>query len=205
LFRSPVELLLIKSCSNTAAAGAVPYAARRRRRANAAGTRPDRAGQRRIHAARPHQRLHRLLHRYPPRHHGGQAVRLDNPLLPNDKWVPISYHDRSSSVVVSGTPVRRPLGQTKGRDDTPPFGLSQRMDCELELGFLMGPGNALAASVLACAAQRCCPRLPCTDLSPPAPLLRKGRRPALVAPPLRSTARPVAATRSRACRAGHPR
>jgi len=72
-------------------------------------------------------------------------------------------------------------------------------------GFLMGPGNALAASVWACAAQRCCPHLPCTDLSPPAPLLRKGRRPALVAPPLRSTARPAAATRSRACRAGHPR
>lgn len=136
-------------------------------------------------------------------HHGGQAVHLDNPLLPNYKWVPVGCHDRSSSVVVSGTPVRRPLGQTKGLDDTPPFGLSQRMDCEP--GFLMGPGDALAASVLACAAQRCRPRLPCTDLSPPAPLLRKGRRPALVAPPVRSTARPAAATRSRACRAGHPR
>jgi hypothetical protein len=53
--------------------------------------------------------------------------------------VPIGCHDRSSSVVVSATPVRRPLGQTKGRDDTPPFGLSQRMDCELELRLPDGP------------------------------------------------------------------
>jgi hypothetical protein len=202
LFKSPGELLLVRSCSNTAAGGAVQYAARRRRRTNAAGTRPDRAGQRRIHAARPLQRIHRLLHRYPPRWASGSPRQ---PAAAQLQMGALGCHDPSSSVVVSGTPVRCPLGQTKGRDDTPPFGLSQRMDCELELGFLMGPGNALAASVLACAAQRCRPRLPCTDLSPPAPLLRKGRRPALVAPPVRSTARPPAATRSRACRAGHPR
>jgi len=77
----------------------------------------------------------------------GKLFRPDNPLLPNYKWVPIGYHGRSSSIVVSGTPVRRPLGQTKGSDDTPQFGPSQRLDYELELGFLIGPGNALGEPI----------------------------------------------------------
>jgi fumarylacetoacetase len=77
----------------------------------------------------------------------GKLFRPDNPLLPNYKWVPIGYHGRSSSIVVSGTPVRRPLGQTKGEADTPLFGPSQRMDYELELGFLIGPGNALGEPI----------------------------------------------------------
>lgn len=77
----------------------------------------------------------------------GKLFRPDNPLLPNYQWVPIGYHGRSSSIVVSGTPIRRPRGQTKGASDTPQFGASQRLDYELELGFLMGGGNALGEPI----------------------------------------------------------
>jgi fumarylacetoacetase len=77
----------------------------------------------------------------------GKLFRPDNPLLPNYKWVPIGYHGRASSIVVTGTPVRRPLGQTKGVADTPQFGPSQRLDYELELGFLIGTGNALGEPI----------------------------------------------------------
>ncbi len=77
----------------------------------------------------------------------GKLFRPDNPLLPNYKWVPIGYHGRGSSLVVSGTPVRRPLGQTKGNADAPQFGPSQRLDYELELGFLIGSGNALGEPI----------------------------------------------------------
>ena len=77
----------------------------------------------------------------------GQLFRPDNPLLPNYKWVPIGYHGRSSSIVVSGTAIRRPSGQTKGSADTPVFGPSQRLDYELELGFLIGAGNALGQPI----------------------------------------------------------
>jgi fumarylacetoacetase len=77
----------------------------------------------------------------------GKLFRPDNPLLPNYKWVPIGYHGRASSIVVSGTPVRRPLGQTKGSADTPRFGPSQRLDYELELGFLIGRGNPLGEPI----------------------------------------------------------
>ncbi len=77
----------------------------------------------------------------------GKLFRPDNPLLPNYKWVPIGYHGRASSIVVSGTPIRRPLGQTKGAAETPQFGPSQRLDYELELGFLIGTGNALGEPI----------------------------------------------------------
>ena len=74
----------------------------------------------------------------------GKLFRPDNPLLPNYKWLPIGYHGRASSLVVSGTPLHRPLGQTKTASaDSPSFGPCQRLDCELELGALVGPGNAL--------------------------------------------------------------
>ncbi|MGD9835656.1 MAG: fumarylacetoacetase [Piscinibacter sp.] len=73
----------------------------------------------------------------------GKLFRPDNPLLPNYRWVPIGYHGRASSIVVSGTPVRRPLGQLKGPDDAAPhLAPTQRLDHELELGFLIGSGNA---------------------------------------------------------------
>ncbi len=73
----------------------------------------------------------------------GKLFRPDNPLLPNYRWVPIGYHGRASSIVIDGTPVRRPLGQLKGPDDAAPrLAPTQRLDHELELGFLIGAGNA---------------------------------------------------------------
>ncbi|RPH46771.1 MAG: fumarylacetoacetase [Burkholderiales bacterium] len=78
----------------------------------------------------------------------GKLFRPDNPLLPNYRWVPIGYHGRASSIVASGHPVRRPNGQTKAPDaETPSFGPSRRLDYELELGFLIGPGNALGEPI----------------------------------------------------------
>ena len=77
----------------------------------------------------------------------GRIFRPDNPLLPNYKWVPIGYHGRASSVVVSGTAVVRPNGQTKAPDAAAPaFGPCRRLDYEVELGFVIGPGNALGTS-----------------------------------------------------------
>jgi fumarylacetoacetase len=73
----------------------------------------------------------------------GRMFRPDNPLLPNYKHVPIAYHGRSSSIVASGTPVRRPVGQlAEGR-----FGPTQELDYEMELGAFLGPGNPLGASI----------------------------------------------------------
>jgi len=71
----------------------------------------------------------------------GALFRPENPLLPNYKWVPIGYHGRTSSIVPSGTPVRRPHGQTRGGADDPVFGPCRQLDYELELGALVGPGN----------------------------------------------------------------
>ncbi|GAB5534040.1 MAG: fumarylacetoacetase [Rubricoccaceae bacterium] len=66
----------------------------------------------------------------------------DNALMPNWLHLPVGYHGRASSVVVSGTPVVRPCGQTRPDDEAPPvFGPSQLLDIELELGFFVGPGN----------------------------------------------------------------
>jgi len=73
----------------------------------------------------------------------GKLFRPDNPLLPNYKYVPIAYHGRASTLCVSGTPVRRPNGQTLAPGaDQPTFGPSKRLDYELEVGVWMGPGNA---------------------------------------------------------------
>ncbi|MGQ0642286.1 MAG: fumarylacetoacetase [Gemmatimonadaceae bacterium] len=78
----------------------------------------------------------------------GSMLRPDNPLLPNYKWVPIGYHGRASSIVVSGTPLRRPSGQRQAdAASTPTFGPSLRLDYELEMGMFIGPGNALGASI----------------------------------------------------------
>lgn len=74
----------------------------------------------------------------------GRLFRPDNPLLPNYKHIPIGYHGRASSVVISGTPVRRPSGQTKAPDaDAPSFGPSRLLDYEVEVGFFVGEGNEL--------------------------------------------------------------
>jgi len=74
----------------------------------------------------------------------GKLFRPDQPLMPNYKWVPIGYHGRASSIGVSGQRFKRPQGQTKAPDaETPGFGPSKRLDYELELGFVVGRGNAL--------------------------------------------------------------
>ncbi len=63
----------------------------------------------------------------------------DNALMPNWKHLPVGYHGRASSVVVSGTPVRRPNGQTRPKDDAPPaFGPCRLLDFELETAFFVG-------------------------------------------------------------------
>jgi fumarylacetoacetase len=78
----------------------------------------------------------------------GRLFRTDSPLLPNYKHLPIAYHGRASSIVVSGTPVRRPMGQVKPPDASAPvFTASKRLDYELELGFFIGSGNKLAEPV----------------------------------------------------------
>ncbi|MEP7299297.1 MAG: fumarylacetoacetase [Burkholderiales bacterium] len=77
----------------------------------------------------------------------GKLFRPDNPLLPNYKWVPIGYHGRGSSIGVSGQAFKRPQGQLMGAADAPVLGPSQRVDYELELGILIGPGNALGESI----------------------------------------------------------
>jgi fumarylacetoacetase len=78
----------------------------------------------------------------------GSMFRPDNPLLPNYKWVPIGYHGRASSIVVSGTPIRRPCGQRKGPNDAEPqMGASRSLDYELELGAFVGTGNAIGDTI----------------------------------------------------------
>ena len=78
----------------------------------------------------------------------GSMFRPDNPLLPNYKWVPIGYHGRASSIVPSGTPVRRPRGQIKAPNaDTPVFAATQALDYEMEIGCFVGPGNRLGVPV----------------------------------------------------------
>lgn len=68
----------------------------------------------------------------------------ENALLPNWKHIPVGYHGRSSSIVVSGTPIHRPKGQTKADDATmPDFGPSKLMDFELEMAFITGVSTKL--------------------------------------------------------------
>ena len=78
----------------------------------------------------------------------GKLFRPDQPLMPNYKWVPIGYHGRASSIVVSGQDFKRPQGQTKAPDAAEPsFGPCKRLDYELELGFYVGQGNALGEPI----------------------------------------------------------
>jgi fumarylacetoacetase len=83
----------------------------------------------------------------------GRLFRPDSdPLLPNWRHLPVGYHGRAGTVVVSGTPVVRPSGQTKApADDAPRYGPSRRLDIELELGFVVGVGSALGEPVSAAA------------------------------------------------------
>jgi fumarylacetoacetase len=78
----------------------------------------------------------------------GSMFRPDNPLLPNYKWIPIGYHGRSSSIVVSGTPVRRPRGQIKPADAAEPvYTPSRALDYEAEMGCFVGMGSTLGSSI----------------------------------------------------------
>ena len=72
----------------------------------------------------------------------GKLFRPDNPLLPNYKYVPIGYHGRASSLVPSGTPIRRPCGQARDGDAAPTFRPTRSLDYELELGFFVSAGNS---------------------------------------------------------------
>ncbi|MCX7902727.1 MAG: fumarylacetoacetase [Burkholderiaceae bacterium] len=78
----------------------------------------------------------------------GKLMRPDHPLLPNYKWVPIGYHGRASSIVPSGTPIRRPCGQIKPAEAPQPWlAATRRLDYELEMGIVIGPGNALGEPI----------------------------------------------------------
>ena len=78
----------------------------------------------------------------------GQMFRPgDPPLFPNWKHLPIGYHGRASTVVVSGTPIVRPHGQRKPPDGPPIFGPSVKLDIELEVGFFSGPESRLGFTI----------------------------------------------------------
>ena len=78
----------------------------------------------------------------------GSMFRPDNPLLPNYKHVPIGYHGRASSIVSSGSAIRRPSGQTKADNEpAPSFGPTKRLDYELEVGVFVGAGNELGRAI----------------------------------------------------------
>ena len=79
----------------------------------------------------------------------GRMFRPDMPpLLPNYRHLPVAYNGRASSVVVSGTPIRRPHGQTKAADaESPTFGPTKDLDFELEMGFYVGMPSAMGETV----------------------------------------------------------
>ncbi len=78
----------------------------------------------------------------------GRQFRPDNPLLPNYKWVPIGYHGRASSIVISGQSFPRPVGQLMPPGaEAPTLSACKRMDYELELGIFVGSGNALGTRI----------------------------------------------------------
>jgi fumarylacetoacetase len=73
---------------------------------------------------------------------------VENALMPNWKHLPVGYHGRASSIVVSGTNLHRPKGQTRPDDNLPPvFGASKQVDFELEMGFIVGKSTDLGYSV----------------------------------------------------------
>ncbi len=88
---------------------------------------------------------------YASMHHArnvGALFRPDNPLLPNYKWVPIGYHGRASTIVVSGTDVRRPWGQLKlPSSEEPVYAPSRRLDYEAEIGAFVGVGNEMGEAI----------------------------------------------------------
>ena len=96
---------------------------------------------------------------YSSRYHAENVGRMfrgaENALPPNWLHMPIAYHGRASSLVVSGTPLRRPSGQTRpGNAVLPQFGPSRALDFELEMGFFVGPGNDLGEPIAVSQAYR---------------------------------------------------
>jgi fumarylacetoacetase len=84
----------------------------------------------------------------------GRLFRPDHPLLPNYQWIPIGYHGRASSLVISGTGIHRPNGQFKlSGEDTPVFGPTEQLDYELEVAAYIGTGNPLGTPVQITAAE----------------------------------------------------
>jgi fumarylacetoacetase len=79
----------------------------------------------------------------------GKMLRPDGePLLPNWRWLPVGYHGRASSVVVSGTAIERPRGQVKAaEEETPRFGPTRMLDFELEVAFVTGDGPGLGTPI----------------------------------------------------------
>ena len=77
----------------------------------------------------------------------GKLFRPDNPLLPNYKYIPIGYHGRASSLVPTGTPVRRPCGQTRDGEAAPKFGPTKSLDYEVEVGFFVSAGNSMGDAI----------------------------------------------------------
>jgi fumarylacetoacetase len=88
---------------------------------------------------------------YASEHHATNVGRLfrpdEAPLKPNWKHLPVGYHGRAGTVVVSGTPIRRPHGQTHSADGVVAFGPSRRLDIEAELAFVVGTGSTLGEPV----------------------------------------------------------
>ena len=86
----------------------------------------------------------------------GRLFRPEQPLLPNYKHVPIGYHGRASSLILDGTPVRRPMGQTQASPDglqPPSFGPCKALDYEVEAGLIIGTGNPLGTRIPVAAAE----------------------------------------------------
>jgi len=79
----------------------------------------------------------------------GKIFRPDaEALMPNWRWMPIGYHGRSGTIVIDGTPVRRPNGQRKAPDAAAPdVGPTRMLDIEVEIGFITGPANELGSAI----------------------------------------------------------
>ena len=78
----------------------------------------------------------------------GSMFRPDNPLLPNYKYVPIGYHGRASSIIISGSEIKRPKGQNRADENAPPqFVPAKNLDYEMEVGFFIGKSNELGEPV----------------------------------------------------------
>ena len=78
----------------------------------------------------------------------GRMFRPDTPLMPNYKYVPVAYHSRASSIIVSGTAFKRPRGQRKPQNETvPSYDPSRNLDFELELGFYIGTPSELGEPI----------------------------------------------------------